>query len=314
MKDRLKKNRRLLLRWVGTILSLALLVWVFYNSREDILVALANATQPAALARVLLAAGLILLSRLCTVARWHTLLRSGGIPIPFKDTLRLTFAGLFASNFLPTSVGGDVVRLAGAMQMGYDRAISLAAIAVDRLVNMSGMSLAAPFGIYQLFQVGPPASGLLGMQALSLSGLWEKGWGFFRKTLASLTLWLKQPLALLTALLFAFGNLFCVSGAYYFLIESMGASLPYWQVIGLVSVGYFLGLMPFTINGYGWHDTIMITLFSQVAGINSGAAAVVVVLQRLLMMLASLPGAATLPDIMAKMDWEGEEQRIESSE
>jgi uncharacterized membrane protein YbhN (UPF0104 family) len=292
-----KKNRRLALRWTGTILSLLLLAWVFYNSRADITVALKNAANPATLVNVLIAAGLILLSRLSTVARWHTLLRAGGIPIPFAETLRLTFAGLFGSNFLPTSVGGDVVRLAGTMQMGYDRAICLASIAVDRLVNMTGMSLAAPLGIYQLFQVAPAAA-----QSIALATLWDKGWGFVRKTLSSLTLWLKKPLSLLTAFAFTAGNLLCVAGAYFFLIQGMGGSLPYWQVIGLVSVGYFLGLMPFTINGYGWHETIMITLFTQVAGVNSGTTAVVVVLQRLLMMLASLPGALTLPGIMAKMD------------
>jgi len=296
MKDWLKKNRRQVLRWAGTILSLLLLVLVFYSSRADIAVALKNAAQPETLVKVLAAAGLVVLSRLCTVARWHTLLRAGGIPIPFKETLRLTFAGLFGSNFLPTSVGGDVVRLAGAMQMGYDRAICLASIAVDRLVNMTGMSIAAPLGIYQLFQVGPAA------QALTLAGLWEKGWGFVRKTLSSLTLWLKNPLSLLVAFAFTAGNLLCLAGAYYFLIQGMGGNLPYWQILGLVSVGYFLGLMPFTINGYGWHETMMITLFTQVGGVNSGTTAVVVVLQRLLMMLASLPGALTLPGIMAKMD------------
>ena len=295
MTDWLKKNRRLALRWTGTILSLVLLVWVFYSSREDIAVALQNASQPATLVRVLIAAGLILLSRLCTVARWHTLLRFGGIPIRFKDTLALTFAGLFGSNFLPTSVGGDVVRLAGAMQLGYDRAVCLASIAVDRLVNMAGMSLAAPLGITQLFQAGPLASG-------ALANVWDKGWGFVKKTLASLTLWLKRPISLLLAFVFTAGNLLCVTGSYYLLIEGMGDHLPYWQVLGLVSVGYFLGLMPFTINGYGWHDTIMITLFVQVGDVNNGTAAIVVVLQRLLMMLASLPGALTLPGIMAKMD------------
>ena len=306
MKAWFKANRRLVLRLTGTILSLGLLIWVFYNSREDILVALANATQPATLVKVIVAAGLIFLSRLCTVARWHTLLRSGGIKIPFKDTLRLTFTGLFASNFLPTSVGGDVVRLAGAMQMGYDRAVCLASIAVDRLVNMTGMSLASPIGIYQLFQAGP-------LQALALVGLWEKGWGFIRQTLLSLTIWLKQPLGLITAFLFTLGNLFCVAGCYYLLIRGMGGDLAYWKLIGLVSVGYFLGLMPFTINGYGWHETIMITLFSNVGGVNSGTAAVVVVLQRLLMMLASLPGAITLPDVLAKMDG-GETQQAGNDE
>ena len=300
MKVWLKANHRLALRLAGTILSLGLLVWVFYNSREDILVALANARQPATLGKIAIAAGLVFLSRLCTVARWHTLLRSGGIKISLKDTLRLTFTGLFATNFLPTSVGGDVVRLAGAMQMGYDRAVCLASIAVDRLVNMTGMSLAAPLGIYQLFQAGP-------LTSLALPGLWEKGWNFLRRTLSSLTIWLKQPLALLAAFLFAAGNLLFVAGAYYFLIQGMGGDLPYWKLVGLVSVGYFLGLMPFTINGYGWHETIMITLFTQMAGINGGAAAVVVVLERLLMMLASLPGAAFLPGVLEKMDGKGQE-------
>lgn len=307
MKDWLKKNRRQALRWAGTLLSLALLVWVFYNSREDIALALKNAANPVTLVKVLIAAALIMLSRLCTVARWHTLLRAGGIPIPFRETLRLTFAGLFGSNFLPTSVGGDVVRLAGAIQMGYDRAVCLASIAVDRLINMTGMSLAAPLGIYQLFQVGPAA-----VQAVTLAGLWQKGWGFVRKTLSSLTIWLKKPLSLLTAFAFTAGNLLCVSGAYYFLIQGMGDDLAYWQILGLVSVGYFLGLMPFTINGYGWHEATMITLFVQVGGINSGTTAIVVVLQRLLMVLASLPGALTLPGIMAKMD--GEERAVSSKQ
>jgi uncharacterized membrane protein YbhN (UPF0104 family) len=305
MKAQLKANRRLVLRWAGTILSLVLLAMVFYNSRKDISVALKNAMQPTTLVYLLLGACLIFLSRMSTVGRWHALLRSGGIKIPFRDTLRLTFTGLFATNFLPTSVGGDVVRLAGVMQMGYDRAICLASIAVDRLVNMTAMSLASPIGIYQLFQVGP-------MQSLALAGLWEKGWGFVRQTLVSLTIWLKQPLALVTAFLFTLGNLFCVAGCYYLLIRGMGGDLAYWKLIGLVSVGYFLGLMPFTINGYGWHEATMITLLTNVGGVNGGIATIVVVVQRLLMMLTSLPGALALPDVLAKMDG-AEAQRAENN-
>jgi uncharacterized membrane protein YbhN (UPF0104 family) len=291
MKAWLKTNRRAVLRWVGTILSFILLMVLIYYNWADVVAAL----QRVSIANLLISFGFIFLSRLMTVARWYMLLRSGGINISLKDTIMLTFTGLFASNFLPTSVGGDIVRLAGAMQMGFDRAICLASIAADRLVNMTGMSLAAPLGIYQLMQFGP-------LQSFALTGLWDKGWDFARRTLASLAIWLKQPLALLTAFLFTLGNLLCVAGSYYFLLTGMGEYLPYWKLIGLVSTGYFLGLMPFTINGYGWHEAIVSTLFSQIGGLNYGVAAVVVVLQRILMMLASLPGAATLPGIMAKMD------------
>ncbi len=315
MKRWLKINRQWLLRWGGTIFSLVLLVALFYLNREDLFAAVRRGVSPA---NLLLAAGFIFLSRLMIVARWYTLLRSGEIEISFKDTALLTFTGLFASNFLPTTVGGDVVRLAGAMQMGFDRAICLASIATDRLINMTGMTLAAPLGLYQLFMVGPLAPGLspqgmlLGLQSFAVAGLWEKAWGFVRRTLASLTIWIKQPLVLLQALMFALGNLLCVAGCYYFLIRGMGEYLPYWKVVGLVSMGYFIGLMPFSINGYGWHEASVTILFSNLGGVSVAVCAIVALLQRLLMMLASLPGAVTLPGVMAKMDVE--EQGIESRE
>jgi len=66
------------------------------------------------------------------------------LQISLAETLRLTFAGLFANNFLPSTVGGDVVRLAGAMQARYDSAISAASLVIDRLVGMAGMTLFLP--------------------------------------------------------------------------------------------------------------------------------------------------------------------------
>ncbi len=307
MKQMLKTNRRSLLRWGGTILSLILLAVLLYGSREDLLTAVRRGVAPL---NLLIAAGFIFVSRLMTVARWYTILRSGGIKISLKDTASLTFTGLFASNFLLTTVGGDVVRLAGAMQMGYDRAVCLASIAADRLVNMTGMTLAAPLGLYQLFMAGPLVPGL-GLQSFALTGLWQKGWDFVRRTLASLSIWIKQPLVLLQALMFTLGNLLCVAGSYYFLIQGMGEYLPYWKVVGLVSMGYFIGLMPFSINGYGWHEASVTILFSNIGGVSVAVCAVIVLIQRLLMMLASLPGAVTLPGVMAKMD--RSEQSPESS-
>ena len=259
MKVWLKTNRRAVLRWAGTILSIVLLGVLFYQFREDVLGAVRRVTP----ANLLLAFGCIFLSRLMTVGRWHILLRSGGIEIPLKSTLALTFTGLFASNFLPTTIGGDVVRLAGAMQLGYDRAVCLASIAADRLINMVGMSLAAPFGIYQLLQIGP-------LQALALAGLREKSWDFVRRTLTSLTVWIKQPVAMLQALVFALGNLLLVVSAYYFLIQGMGAALPYWKLLGLVSLAYFITLTPISINGYGVHELSITFLFSQIGGVSIG--------------------------------------------
>ncbi len=288
-----KPSRSLLLKIIGTLLSTGLLAALIAWSWDDVVIALGKIS----LLELLAAAAFIFASRLFTVMRWHTLLRSGGIPIALKDTARLTFTGLFATNFLPTTIGGDVVRLAGTMQMGYDRAVCLASLAADRLVNMTGMSLAAPLGIYQIFQLGPAAA-----QAAFLPGLWRKGWDFVRRTLASLALWLKKPLSLLTALGFAFAHMLCMFSANYILVHALGGELAFWRVVGLSSLAYFIGLAPISINGYGWQELTVSALLGTLGGLDVSVAATVPLINRMLLMLASTPGALTLPGILAQMD------------
>lgn len=292
MKAWFNKNRQLLLRGGGTLLAIILLVSLLYQSGWDEVLA---ALKRISLGYLALAFGCILLSRLFVTARWYVLLRSGGVNIPFKDAASLVFTGLFANNFLPTTIGGDVVRLAGAMQMGYDRAVCLASIAADRIINMLGMSLASPLGFWQIGQAGV-------LQSMALAGLWQKGWGFARRTLASFTIWLKKPSALLAALGFALLHMLFSSSANYILIQGLGESLALWKVIGLYSLAYFITLAPISINGYGVQELTVTFLLSQFGGVSVPVSATVAVLHRLLMMLVSLPGALSLPGVMAKMD------------
>jgi hypothetical protein len=75
-----------------------------------------------------------------------------------------------------------------------------------------------------------------------------------------------------------------------------------WKVIGLFSLAYFVSLVPISINGYGVQELTITFLLSSVAGVSVPVSATVAVLHRMLMMLVSLPGAFTLPGVMAKMD------------
>jgi hypothetical protein len=294
MKVWFKSNRPVILRGAGTLLAIILLIVLLYQSGWDEVWA---AVQRISIWNLVLAFGCIVLSRLLITARWHVLLRSGGVNIAFRNTLSLVFTGLFANNFLPTTVGGDVVRLAGAIQMGYDRAVCLASIAADRVINMLGMSLAAPLGLWQLF-----AAPALGLQSIALAGVWQKGWSFLLRTLGSFSLWLKKPSALLLALGFALAHMLFSFSANYILIQGLGESLPLWKVIGLFSLAYFVSLIPISINGYGVQELTVTYLLSQFGGVSLPVSATVAVLHRMLMMLVSLPGALTLPGVMAGMD------------
>jgi glycosyltransferase 2 family protein len=288
-----KPTRSFLLKVLGTLLSTGLLIALLFWSWDDVLTALSKISP----LELLAAFGFIFASRLFTVLRWHTLLRSGGIPIPLKKTFSLTFTGLFATNFLPSTIGGDVVRLAGTIQLGYDRAICLASLAADRLVNMAGMSLASPLGFYQLLQAAPAVA-----QAAFFPNLWRKGLDFARRTIASLGIWLKKPLALLTSLGFAFAHMLCMFSANYLLIHALGGELAFWRVVGLYSFAYFIGNVPVSVNGYGWQELTVSALLTTLGGLDVSVAATVPLINRLLLMSASLPGALTLPGILAKMD------------
>ena len=138
------RHRQQLVQLAGTILAIVLLVLLLRQDGWNEIVAAMRQIEVISLLWVAL---LFLISRLAVVARWHVLLRSGGVDIRFKDSASLTFTGLFASNFLPTTIGGDLIKLGGAMQMGFDRAVCLASIAADRVVGMFGMFMVAPLGL-----------------------------------------------------------------------------------------------------------------------------------------------------------------------
>ena len=125
MTQWLSENRTLLLRLFGTVVAIVLIVLLI---RQEGWTEIVNSLRQISPVSFFLALVALLISRVFVIARWHVLLQSGGVKIPFSRSAELTLMGLFASHFLPTTIGGDVVRLAGVMQMGFDRAICLASI------------------------------------------------------------------------------------------------------------------------------------------------------------------------------------------
>jgi uncharacterized membrane protein YbhN (UPF0104 family) len=300
------RDKRFWLRLGGTVLAAALLVFLL---REQSWREIAGAVQRIGWGRLGAALALTLLSRLAVTGRWHVLLRSAREPAEWSQSLRLTFAGLFASNFLPTTIGGDVVRLAGAVQLRMDAAVSTASLVADRLIGMAGMALALPWGLARLAAVGlqalltshphGPAAAAAG-GALSIGRVWGRVFAFARKTLANFGLWTGQPRALGLALLFTLLHQVFLFSSIWLLLEGMGEPIPWLEVAGIWSLVYFITLLPVSINGYGLQEVSTTLLYARLGGISIEAAVAVALLVRTLQMLASLPGAAFIPGILAK--------------
>jgi uncharacterized membrane protein YbhN (UPF0104 family) len=297
----LSENRNLLLRLLGTLAAVVLIVLLI---RQEGWTEIVESLRQISPLHFFLALASLFVSRVFIVARWHVLLRSGGVKIPFWRTAELTLMGLFASNFLPTTIGGDVVRLTGVMQMGFDRAICLASIAADRLIGMAGMVFAVPLGLAPtLDSLGQVASHFF---ALMVS--FQRPLHFVRRTLQTFSTWLRQPRALVTSLLCTWGNMLFIFAAIDLLVEGLGNHVSFWLIAGLYSLAYFVTLIPISINGYGVQELSLTFLFLHVGGLSAATSLSLAVLIRIIFMFASLPGAVFLPSILLAISRQKKDQ------
>jgi len=294
MTNWFRENRQTVIRVLGSILALGLLIVLVQEEGDG---QLFSALRRVSIGYFLAAVVALTISRLFAATRWHILLRSAGVQISFLRSAMLTFTGNFSSNFLPTTIGGDVVRLTGAMQLGYDRAVCVASLVADRLIGLAGMSIALPLGLIPVFSM---SNG--GAQSLALSALLQKGVDFAKRTFESFSIWLKKPLALSGSMLATFGNMIFIYLAVYLLLLGIDHHVSYWLVAGLYTLTYFVTLVPISINGLGVQELSMTFLLAQLGGLSSSESATVALLTRAMFIITSMPGAFFLPSILAAMN------------
>ena len=299
METKPKNRVNVIIRWVGTIIAIVILVYLFSQIGAAETWATIQRISGWRIAAVLI---LVFVSRFATFGRWHSLLQVQDMHVPWKDSLRLTFAGLFASNVLPTTVGGDVVRLAGAVRIGINPALAAASLIADRLVGMAGMFLALPFAIPSfvayLNQNGPRSSVPLFSAVPFVSNARNKVQQAFKNVFSNFKYWAKNPLILLRAFGFTFIHMLATFLIVQILIEGMGESMPFGQIAGLWSLTYFITLLPISINGLGLQEVTITNLFSVVGGLQPSTSISLAILLRVVWMIGSLPGAVTLSGIL----------------
>jgi uncharacterized membrane protein YbhN (UPF0104 family) len=291
-------------RAAGTIATLGLLIYLLgQQGWQEVLAGLRQIT----LWRIIVALILILVSRLAVTARWHVLLKSAGLPITFFKSLRITFAGLFATNFLPTTIGGDVVRLAGSAQLRYDAAVCAASLIVDRLIGIAGMAMFLPFslpGFIQMRQYGERIP-LFAMTFTILKtgrlwdGLREKGKNAFKRIIAATKMWIKHPRSLFLSLAWSWVHMLCLFGTLRLLLAGLGESIPFLLISGLYTLVYFFTLIPVSINGYGLQEISMTIVLTKLGGASMSSSLTAALIFRTLMMVASLPGSLFVPGMLS---------------
>jgi uncharacterized membrane protein YbhN (UPF0104 family) len=79
-------------------------------------------------------------------AKYRIVVNLAGAGLTYRQAARCYFAGLFGSLFLPSLIGGDVLRAALAMRMGKSKAGVLLGSLTDRIIDVAGLALLAAAG------------------------------------------------------------------------------------------------------------------------------------------------------------------------
>lgn len=80
------------------------------------------------------------------VAKWRMLVNTTGAELSFPNAVRAYYSGLFGNTFLPSIVGGDVIRAGVALGVVKSKSGLLLGSLVDRVQDIVGLGLVAGIG------------------------------------------------------------------------------------------------------------------------------------------------------------------------
>lgn len=302
---------RNLIKIIGSLVSLILFISLIAGQDWEIAYSLLNQLSVISLFVVFL---LYFGGTLFNGIRWLTILNIAEIKIPLFEVFKITYVGLFVSNFLPSTIGGDGVRFVSLLRYDARKRICLASVIIDRLLNILIMFIVLPFAIFgfipelnQLFQK------LLGddnefrsritqfSQVNILVAFISKIKYQIRETISLIGIYWKSPKSLFLALIVAvIALLFSFYGT-YIMAESLGINVSIFEVIKISSIVYVFTLIPISFNGFGIRELIMTTLYVSL-GAAIEEATMLAIMTRLLMVIVSSVGAVWLPQFMSDID------------
>lgn len=133
-------------RWLLKLtVSALLLTWVI--GRAD-LSEVAQALTAADFRLVGLALALNAVGWVISVTRWRVLLGAKNVRTSFIHLLRSYLSAIFFNNLLPSTIGGDTLRVYESWALGAGRAGAIAVIGVDRLLGVLALLILALVALF----------------------------------------------------------------------------------------------------------------------------------------------------------------------
>ncbi|HEY6540100.1 MAG TPA: lysylphosphatidylglycerol synthase transmembrane domain-containing protein [Ktedonobacteraceae bacterium] len=223
------------------------------------------------------------LGLLVSAYQWQCLLRGEQIRIGLLKLVKLYLIGTGFSHFLPTGMGGDVVKAFYVGRESDNYAGSASAVVMTRLTGFFGMQLVAfpaliiwhayfnrgliLWAVLLSLLVGGMIGGVVLLAAV-LPGMVKKSWTKNRALASVIPIGnaliraMKRPRLLASATLI--GVVFWILSTlnYYVYAQALRISVPLYFYFVAIPVVSLVAFLPVTINGFGLRESAFVYIFA----------------------------------------------------
>lgn len=288
-----------------TKVSVSIVLVAYLFSKVDI-PGIVDRIQDVPLANIGLALLLILLQSAVSAVRWFAVVRAIGHFLRFADAMRITFVSLFFNQFLPASVGADLVRMWQSKRAGLPLSIAVSSVMLERFGNLFCIVAMASLTMFAWARhIGGPGmrrgliliglASLIGLAVLLAFDLLAKRWRQWRAIDAAATLSRSarqlffHPLNALVLLVTAVGGQILLAAAVLMLAIGLGLDVGMIDCLILMPPVVLISSLPISVAGWGVREFAMVTAFGMI-GVNAESALALSIVLALTATIAALPG------------------------
>ena len=219
------------------------------------------------------------------VWRWNRLLRAQHIEVEPRRLTESIWVSMFFNNFLPSNIGGDVVRIADTAPAAGSKTLAMTVILVDRVLGLTALVIIASSGAFVASMLGVHipgarwlwiASALGAVAAISVIAMPQLVGHALLPVRALNKPWLTERAQRLEDAVIRFRNApSAVAGAFagamavqitivaFYLLTAEGLSVPLPILLGavLIPVSLVVQMAPISINGFGVREAVFAFFF-----------------------------------------------------
>ena len=253
----------------------------------------------------------MLLSITISAYKWRIILKLHDVDFSFSKLHRYYFTGVFFSNFLPSSVGGDGYRIYKTYNNPRSTSSAVIAVVMERLTGLVALLVVGyvcAFIVYRsegdvmsetLMTVG--TAGIVTTLVVALAIVVFRGHERLRRwqnkpRLLQILLqhgkdYIRKPGTTAYVMLVSFFFQIYNGMSFYLLLRyGAGVDISIPELVVVLTLVNLLGVLPISINGLGVIDGAFVLLLA-VYGVDTNLALSVMLVNRLLLIMISLIGA-----------------------